>query len=181
MSVVCREVSDQLQTHLQQAQGWYKEYADKKRLDAKGFNVGDEVLISTKNVRTQRPSKKLEMVWMGLYRVRRKVSEVNYEIALPKNVKIHPVFHVKLLKPYTRSTKPGAENAKPPPIRVDPDEDYVIKEILDVRRRGRGFEYLVDWEGYTEGERTWEPRRSLADDAMLKRWHANHPEKSSPF
>ncbi|TPX47387.1 hypothetical protein SeMB42_g03329 [Synchytrium endobioticum] len=52
-----RAVSDQLQAHLQQAQRWYKEYADKQRLDAKGFDVDDEVLISTKNVRTQRASK----------------------------------------------------------------------------------------------------------------------------
>ncbi|TPX47753.1 hypothetical protein SeLEV6574_g02472 [Synchytrium endobioticum] len=81
-----RAVSDQLQAHLQQAQRWYKEYADKQRLDAKGFDVDDEVLISTKNVRTQRASK----VGDGVDRTTSGSAKV---------------FHVKLLKPYTRSTK----------------------------------------------------------------------------
>ncbi|TPX36089.1 hypothetical protein SeLEV6574_g08094, partial [Synchytrium endobioticum] len=176
-----RVIANHLQHHLTQAQEWYKKNADRHRTTEVEFKVGEEVLVSTKNVRTQRPTKKLEMTWMGPYRIRRKLSNVTYEVALPKNIRIHPVFHIKLLKPYKRSEEPRLGNAKPPPIAVDPEEGYIIMDIVDVRRRGRGFEYLIQWEGYGNDEQTWEPRKSLNDDVMLRIWHANNPSKPSPF
>ncbi|TPX30970.1 hypothetical protein SeLEV6574_g08572 [Synchytrium endobioticum] len=121
-------IANHLQHHLTQAQEWYKKNADRHRTTEVEFKVGEEVLVSTKNVRTQRPTKKLEMTWMGPYRIRRKLSNVTYEVALPKDIRIHPVFHIKLLKPYKRSEEPRLGNAKPPPIAVDPEEGYIIHE-----------------------------------------------------
>ncbi|KAL0173392.1 hypothetical protein M9458_029360, partial [Cirrhinus mrigala] len=73
--------------------------------------------------------------------------------------RIHPTFHVSLLKPFYPSATetPGAEVEPPPPEVLDQASVYTVHEILDSRRRGGHLEYLVDWEGYGPEERSWIP------------------------
>jgi hypothetical protein len=48
-------------------------------------------------------------------------------------MKIHLVFHVSLLKPYHVSIIPRRTHEPPPPIVVDGEQKYEVKEILDSR------------------------------------------------
>ncbi|TPX47707.1 hypothetical protein SeLEV6574_g02509 [Synchytrium endobioticum] len=149
----------QHQKHLEPAQKRYKSNADRRRTEEISFDIGDEVLVSTKNVRTERPSKNLEYKYMG---------------------PIHPVFHISLLERYIEA-EDGERGKPPPPLKLNYEEGFVIEEILNARRRGRGFEYLIAWEGFGPEDRTWEPRTSLNDDVMLRSWHQSYPENPSPF
>ncbi|TPX47206.1 hypothetical protein SeLEV6574_g02779 [Synchytrium endobioticum] len=163
------EIYQHVNEHLKKSQERYKQNVDKRRREEDDFKVKDEVMVSTKNVRTERPTKKLDYKWMWPYLIKRKINNVAYEVELPRNIRIHPVFHVSLLKRYIRPTDSSRQLPKPPPIQVADEDGYVIKEILDVRRRSKGFEYLIDWEGFGAEDRTWKPRKSLNDDTLLKK------------
>ncbi|TPX36791.1 hypothetical protein SeLEV6574_g08003 [Synchytrium endobioticum] len=175
-----QDINKVLHFHFEKAQNRHKKAADESRREEPKLEIGDEVMISTRNVRTNRPSKKLDYKWIGPYYVKRRINPVAFEIELPHNLKIHNVFHVSLLKRYNRPSDPSRQLPKPPPLRVLEDEEYDIREVLDVRRRGRGFEYLIWWEGYPKAESTWEPQRVLNDDNMLQEWHKRNPNKPSP-
>jgi hypothetical protein len=46
---------------------------------------------------------------------------------------IHPMFHASLLEPYRASTIPRITHEPPPPIRVEGEQEYKVKEIFNSR------------------------------------------------
>jgi len=60
---------------------------------------GDRVYLLTKNLRTTKNSKKLDHVKVGPFLIEEQKGPVNYRLRLPKDAKIHPVFHISLLEP----------------------------------------------------------------------------------
>ena len=64
------------------------------------FKVGDQVLLSTANIRNQGRAPKLAPRFIGPFSVCRVVSDVAYELKLPPTMKIHPVFHISKLRQY---------------------------------------------------------------------------------
>ena len=59
------------------------------------------VLLSAKNIRLNRPSKKLDHRFLGPFRVVKPIGKQAYELELPERYsKLHPVFHVSLLEPW---------------------------------------------------------------------------------
>ncbi|GJP70425.1 hypothetical protein CLOP_g1368, partial [Closterium sp. NIES-67] len=85
---------------LQLSQQRQKSYADMKRREV-SFEVGDKVLLSTKNIRLKIPgARKLFPRWIGPFEVIQRVGVVAYKLKLPKTLQIHNVFHVSLLNKY---------------------------------------------------------------------------------
>src|SRR6185295_6831912 len=128
---------------LQEAQKSQKKYADKGRRD-EVFKIGDLVMLSTKNIQVDtqknRPSRKLQPRYIGPFQIIQVISDVNYKLELPGTMKIHPVFHVSLLKRYIENSEefPFRIQLPPPPIQVDGEVEYEVEKILDKRERHRG-------------------------------------------
>jgi len=38
----------------------------------------------------------------------------------------------------------------PPPMIINEEEEYEIKEVRKHRKRGKGMQYLVHWKGYRD-------------------------------
>ena len=144
-----------------------EEYANTLRRDAK-FEEGEKVLLLAAHIQlesqTARPSKKLQARYIGPYRIEKKISSVTYRLELPATLKIHPVFHVSLLKKYEEPTNiPYRKNPREPPpaVVVDDHEEFEVEKILDERVRRQKKEYLVHWKGYPEYDSSWEPAMNL--------------------
>jgi len=140
-------------------------YANKHRRDIE-FNIGDKVLLSTKNIVNpidrNRPKKKLTPKFVGPYKVIEKISHTAYKLDLPDNIKIHPVFHVSLLKLY-KEEKEFTRKTPPPPVILPEtnEEEYEVEEILDEKIIRNQPHYLVKWLGYPLHDATWEPLENL--------------------
>jgi len=92
--------------------------------------VGDEVLLSTKNLKAKQPSRKLTHHFIGPYCVEKIIGRQAYKLTLPTAYEIYPVFYVSLLEPYV--CRRGANIPKPflLPVMVDDKEEYVVEELL---------------------------------------------------
>ena len=79
-------------------------------------------------------------------------------------MKVHPVFHNSLLKPYVETTQYGPNFARPPPDIVAGEEGhYKIEKILASHptRNRKSTQYLVKWKGYPDSENSWLPAKEL--------------------
>src|SRR5215212_5750932 len=84
-------------------------YYDKKRSETPRIKVGDRVFLDRRNIKTIRPSKKLDQKLFGPFLVEKKVgtSGLAFQLALPKGWRIHPTFHVLLLELYREPEMSG--------------------------------------------------------------------------
>ena len=81
-----------------------KSFFDKKCEDAPSLEEGDRVYLRRRtkgnkefNIKSGNGSDKLEKLMLGAFRVKRKLENDNYELWLPENSRLHPVFHISLL------------------------------------------------------------------------------------
>ncbi|KAK3538562.1 hypothetical protein QTP86_006724 [Hemibagrus guttatus] len=169
---------------LQRALRRRRSTADLRRSQAPAYQPGQKVWLSTRDIKLRLPCKKLSPRFIGPFTIVRQINPVTYRLQLPPEYRIHPVFHVSLLKPHhpsvLLSTGPGVAEEPPLPLIVDDGTAYLVKEILDSRRRGGRLEYLVDWEGYGPEERSWVPRNDILDPSLLEDFHTSHPSRPAP-
>jgi hypothetical protein len=120
------DLHERIHETLASAQAAQKKFADRRRSDTPDLEVGSRVMLSTKNLRLARPTRKFAEKYIGPYTISDKVSDVAFRLSLPPDLsKIHPVFHVSLLRPLPDSAIQGRVN--PPPGPVDLEEPDVFE------------------------------------------------------
>ena len=137
--------------NLQRSVGLQQKYYDRKHRDIH-YNVGDLVLLSTRNLKMKGTPGKLQRRFVGPFQVIETIGQQAYKLSLPEDWKFHPMFHVSLLKDWRTAS---LQEDQPVPTDVPEVEEpyYEIERILRWRtvKRGRKIlkEYLVLWKGYT--------------------------------
>jgi len=167
-------IHDESQKGLEAAQEQMRRYADPARKEPPAYRVGDLVMLNGRNIKTRRPSKKLDHKNHGPFQIEKIVSPLAIRLTLPRKWKIHNVFHVSLLEPYRTS-----EHRVPPdPSRVlreaddiGQSEEYDVEEVMSSVEHGRGNNkrilYLVKWLDYPE-RKDWteEPFDNFSEGGM---------------
>ena len=91
---------------------------------------------------------------------------------------IHPVVNISRIQPYKEPLE-GQTTIQPGLVKVTEDREieYEVDYIVDVRKKGQYIEYLVHWKGYTEEDRTWEPKGNLGNaKAVLDLFHERNSQ-----
>ena len=175
--VLLKEQFEYLRSELLYAQSQMEKFANRDRREIGELQVGELVWLDRKNIKTSRPSQKLDFKRFGPFKIKRIISKVAYELDLPPSFgMVHPVFHVSLLS--RAKIDPDRVDSQPPPVLVDSELEYWVDEILDSRIHRRRLEYLVSWYGYGPEHNSWEPTVNLthAEDAV-KLFHERFPDK----
>jgi hypothetical protein len=142
------------------------------------FAEGDKVWLDGRNVNLKTKSAKLDHRRLGPFKVTRKISELTYELELPETLKIHNVFYVGLLsKVFEEPEQPLI--SRPPPVTIEGKEEYIVEAILDNRRRGNKWSYLIKWEGYGPEHNSWEPEENLENlKDLIKKYYQERLQKA---
>ena len=77
-----------------------KRFYDKNKLEEPRLEEGGKVYLISRNLRTKRPSRKLDFRKAGPFRISKKISENNFILVLPTTMRLRTnVFHISLLEP----------------------------------------------------------------------------------
>jgi hypothetical protein len=125
---------------------------DKHAKTVKEYQPGDLVYVEATNIKSKRPSKKLDDKRFGPFKVLKKIGESAYELQLPTSWKgKRPIFNEMYLTlhhqpKYRRQKRPPP----PPPVELENGEQaWNVQEILDSKKYRGKVKYLVLWEGYS--------------------------------
>lgn len=151
-----------LKQHLQRARHRMKQMVDRHRTE-KEFNPGDWVFLKLQPYRQfsveKRHYQKLAKRYYGPFKVLRKIGPVAYELELPETARIHPVFHVSLLRACKGQPH---EQLSPLPLTTIGTQPHLLPlKVLGYRvvstKQGLQSQVLVQWETLSVDEATWGP------------------------
>ena len=179
-----QEVWQSARAQMEKALVAQKKYYDQKHRDVQ-FAVGDTVLLSTQNLRLKGIPHKLQRKFCGPYKILEKIGAQAYRLKLPDTWRIHPVFHVSLLKqwrPSTLQSVPGEVELEDPDRPQYFDVEKILRWRWTSKTRRRQREFLVLWQGYPVEDAEWIPASYFSDqDALQADISANRiPEEQYP-
>ena len=160
-----KELKKFLKTEMQFTQANYETATNRRHIPASSYQVEDQVWLSTKNLQIKRLCQKLNMRWAGSFKVKQVINSYAYELDLPRAYEVHSVFHVNLMDPVATDPLKGHWQEPPPPILIDREEKWLMKEILDAWKIRRSLNYLVKWVGFDN--LTWQPAADITHSPEL--------------
>ncbi|GJU03262.1 ty3-gypsy retrotransposon protein [Tanacetum coccineum] len=155
-------ITSLLKNSLELAQKKMATQANKHRID-KHFDVGEYVYLRLRDYRqvslARREGQKLTKRYYGPYKIIEKIGEVAYRLQLPETARIHPVFHVSLLRDCIGDHQPSVEV---PLWHTDHLHISTPEVVLDRKTTQMNkVKVLIKWLGHDISEATWEDEEQI--------------------
>ena len=157
-----------------------KKYINKHRKKAPNYEVKDNVWLSTKNLKTARPSKKLDDKLIGPFRVLH-VKNNNVKLKLSKSMKIHDNFHVFLFQKDSIDPLSKQIQTSPPSIIINKKKKWESDDILDFRKfeRNKKFQYRASWIKHPSDKKWYDVLDFINAKEIVNDFHQRYLDKSS--
>uniref|UniRef100_A0AAY5K731 Gypsy retrotransposon integrase-like protein 1 n=1 Tax=Esox lucius TaxID=8010 RepID=A0AAY5K731_ESOLU len=141
----CRKVWEDSREAFLQTTERNKKVADRHRVAAPLYQPGQRVWLSSSNIPLRTETRKLSPWFLGPFEIESIINPSAVRLKLPRSMRVHPTFHVSQLKPVITSPLCPPVDPPPPPRTIDDHPAYTVRRLLDVRKRGRGFQYALFW------------------------------------
>lgn len=173
-----REAQEFAKSAILKAQGRMRAAVDphRRKID---FNVGDMVYLDGRNLRTGRPSKKLDNPTRGPFPIIEKVG-TSFRLQLPASYKIHNVFPPERLRRSPEDPLEGQEQVPEEPINITGENEYEVDRILGVRLVKKTLRYRVKWLGWDEDPEEYDATDLMYSPKELRRFHMEYPNLPGP-
>ena len=111
-----------------------------------------------------RACKKLADHFLRPFKIEKVINLNVYKLELLKQYsRIHSTFHVFLLKSYKKQS--GVKTSEL--ITVENIKEYVVKHVLDTCVKQSKHQYLIQWEGYSSADDSWELIKNLKNTIKM--------------
>ncbi|KAH7307048.1 hypothetical protein KP509_22G043700 [Ceratopteris richardii] len=146
---------------IRRAQDRARAYADPRRRDI-NFEVEQVYLRVSSRSETMKmgPCPKLSPRYCGPFQILKRIGKMAYQLQLPENSQIHPVFHVSRLKKRLGESDnliPNSDVVEPICVQSIPHELESILHTREKQTRSHLYkECLVKWKDSSEDSATWE-------------------------
>ena len=172
-----------LREEMKIAQLKQKENYDQHRKPDPNLKSGDMVWFISRNVKTTRPSKKLDYKKIEPFRIIKKVRMSSYKLDLPTSMRIHNTFHISLLEPYEDNKLPSQIQTPPLPIEIEGEPEYELEEIIDSCLYHNKLQYRAKWTSYSpEHDKTWYPAENFNNASLAtEQFDSRYPRKPRPW
>jgi hypothetical protein len=100
----------------------------------------DKIYLIQRNIQTKQPSIKLDHKKLGLFKIKKVIGLVNYELVLPKTINIYLVFYISFLEPVLLRVLLALVTEIE---LVNPNVEYKVEKILDHKQIRNYVKYLV--------------------------------------
>ena len=158
------------------------------------YKVGDHVMLSTFH-RWQEYRKKGDKWganffprWDGPYTILKAWPQTSiYTLDMTGHHSVYPTYHMSELKRHISNDTnlfPNCDHPCPGPILTKNGlEEHKIKLIIDWRKCGQGYQFLVFWVSFGPGDDKWLSHKQVKDCQVLDTWYTqggDGPEHPHP-
>ena len=154
-------ILEELKCHLHRAQQKMKERADSKHREVQ-WSVGEFVYVKLRPYQqsslARRVNARLSPRFYGPFKILQNICPVAYKLELPDTARIHPIFHVSLLKKAV-----GSQAVSPSiPSSLSANMELIVQPtaVLGIRPStvlgAAGTKVLIHWHDLPVYEDSWE-------------------------
>ena len=114
-------------------------HANRKRSEGPDLRKGRMVYLLRKNIKTKRPSDKLDHTKLEPFKIKDKLGPVTFQLNLLEGMRIHPIFYISLLEP-------ALDNARLGLIQIDEETQtllYEVDKIIEHKEIQDRHHYLI--------------------------------------